>query len=389
MYRHKAVYISLTVLILFVQLAPALAAPTPSQLPATQNIEEIIAAQNQNSSVEATTTPELEQALAEAEMAVRQIQAERIKQELDILGEELEGLNTDYFAETTKLEAIEKSLNDAREKLRWFEAELEAQHQILNNRVAEIYKHGEVEPLQALIDKANFKDILTRIGFLLKISEQDAKLLQSIDEQRLKVETTKDSLDQLYEQQKEITMQLEGRKKTIEAKIKQEQDLLASVDDQTKAIIIQQEEERQRKQVDVVNELLTKPKADKVALAPGTIGFEAIKYLGVPYVWGGENPAIGLDCSGLVKLVYKKFGIDLPHYSRSQAQLGVAVKLDELQSGDLVFFGSPIHHVGIYLGEGYYIHAPKRNDVVKISRMSDRRDYACARRIISTIPAVQ
>lgn len=119
----------------------------------------------------------------------------------------------------------------------------------------------------------------------------------------------------------------------------------------------------------------------KSPFRPGTIAYEAIQYLGVPYKWGGVDPKSGLDCSGLVVVVFQKLGKNLPHYSRAQAQLGTPVSYNELQPGDLVFFGSPIHHVGIYLGEGYYIQAPKKNDVVKISKLSDRNDFACARRV--------
>jgi len=119
----------------------------------------------------------------------------------------------------------------------------------------------------------------------------------------------------------------------------------------------------------------------KSPFIPGTIAYEAIQYLGVPYKWGGTDPKSGLDCSGLVVVVFKKLGKDLPHYSQAQAQLGAPVSYSDLQPGDLVFFGSPVHHVGIYLGEDYYIQSPKKNDVVKISKLSHRNDFACARRI--------
>jgi len=369
---------------LFIQIGPVLAVPAPDQESTSQATNTTTETPNQVSS-ETTATAEFERALAEAEMVVRQTQAERITQELDLLGDELEGLNTDYFAESAKLAAIQTSLNDANERLRWYEAELDAQRIILNDRIVEIYRHGNVEPIDALVNKTSFKDMLTRLSLLLKISEQDAELLRGIDEQRAKVEETKNALDELHAQQQEITIQLEQRKAAIEAKIEAESRLLASIDTQTKEILERNEAERQREQVTVVNKLVAKRASDKMSVEPGTVAYEALRYLGVPYVWGGENPSIGLDCSGLVLIVYREFGVELPHYSRSQAKLGIAVGYDELQSGDLVFFGRPIHHVGIYLGEGYYIHAPKRNDFVKVSKMSDRRDHAGARRILSTI----
>jgi len=386
LYRRKTVHAILTVLLVFVLINPAFAVPNQtSPTPATDNSQ---ATQDRQSSTESTATTGLEQALAEAEMAVRQAQADRIRQELDTLGEELERLNTEYFAETAKLAAIEQSLTDTRERLRWFEAEFEAQRQVLNDRVTNIYKHGDIEPLDAIINNKSFSEVYTRLTMLLKISEQDAKLLEQLRDQKLKVETAKSALDQLRAQQQEITAELEGRKKAIEAKIQEETELLASIDEQTRAILEQEAIRQQQEQQRLANRLKSKPGngRDKISIEPGTIGFEAIQYLGVPYVWGGENPAIGLDCSGLVLVVFRKFGVELPHYSRSQAKLGAAVSYNDLQPGDLVFFGNPIHHVGIYLGEGYYIHAPKRNDVVKISKLSERNDYACARRIITVLP---
>lgn len=385
MYRHKAVYLTLAVLMLFIQIGPVLAVPEPVQEPTPQTTIPTTETSNQISS-DTTVTAELERALAEAEIIVRQTQAERITQELDLLGAELEGLNTDFFAESAKLAAIETSLNEANERLRWYEAELEAQRNILNERIVEIYRHGNVEPIDALVNKASFKDLITRLSFLLRISEQDADLLRGIEEQHAKVDETRASLDKLFAQQKEITVQLEERKTAIEVKIEEEARILASIDVQTRQIIESGEAERRREQVNVINKLVSKRAADKISLEPGTVAYEALQYLGVPYVWGGKNPATGLDCSGLVQVVYAKFGVNLAYYSRAQAKLGIGVGYEDLQSGDLVFFGRPIHHVGIYLGEGYYIHAPKRNDFVKVSEMSDRRDHAGARRILSSIP---
>ena len=106
----------------------------------------------------------------------------------------------------------------------------------------------------------------------------------------------------------------------------------------------------------------------------------ALRYLGVPYVWGGESPK-GFDCSGLVAYVYAQLGITLPHYAAAQYQLGVAVPSDELQPGDLVFFDG-LDHVGIYIGGGQFVHAPHTGDVVKITTLAAYGgSYVGARRI--------
>jgi cell wall-associated NlpC family hydrolase len=106
----------------------------------------------------------------------------------------------------------------------------------------------------------------------------------------------------------------------------------------------------------------------------------AMKYLGIPYAWGGASPA-GFDCSGLVMYVYAQLGILLPHYAAAQYGFGTAVSRDQLQPGDLVFFDG-LSHVGIYIGGGQIVHAPQTGDVVKISSLSDfGAGYVGARRL--------
>jgi peptidoglycan DL-endopeptidase CwlO len=106
----------------------------------------------------------------------------------------------------------------------------------------------------------------------------------------------------------------------------------------------------------------------------------ALRYLGVPYLWGGESPK-GFDCSGLVAYVYAQLGITLPHYAAAQYSLGVAVPRDQLQPGDLVFFDA-LDHVGIYIGGGEFVHAPHTGDVVKITSLASYGPgYVGARRI--------
>jgi cell wall-associated NlpC family hydrolase len=112
---------------------------------------------------------------------------------------------------------------------------------------------------------------------------------------------------------------------------------------------------------------------------------EARKHLGAKYVYGAEGPD-SFDCSGLVQFAAKKLGIDLPRVASAQATQGKAVDKGDLKPGDLVYFseGSGVSHIGIYAGDGKYIHAPKPGDVVKVSSLNDswaKSHYAGARRV--------
>lgn len=97
------------------------------------------------------------------------------------------------------------------------------------------------------------------------------------------------------------------------------------------------------------------------------VAYEALRYLGVSYRYGGLDTT-GLDCSGLVNIVFNKFGVSLPRRSRDIASAGVEVPLDSLMPGDILAFsrepGGSVSHVGIYVGNGRFVHASSSRGVV-------------------------
>lgn len=95
----------------------------------------------------------------------------------------------------------------------------------------------------------------------------------------------------------------------------------------------------------------------------------ALQFVGNPYVWGGTSLTSGADCSGFVQSVYRNFGISLPRVAADQAQAGTRVSLEQLQTGDLVFYadGGAIYHVVLYLGNGQVVHASSAATGIKIS----------------------
>ncbi|MCB2288715.1 C40 family peptidase [Clostridium sp. CS001] len=113
----------------------------------------------------------------------------------------------------------------------------------------------------------------------------------------------------------------------------------------------------------------------------------AYDFIGKPYVWGAEGPK-SFDCSGFTKYVYRAFGVSLPHYTGSQIGEGSSVSRKNLKQGDLVFFntdGSSVSHVGIYVGDGEFIHASSGSHKVTVSNLGQsyyNAAYVGARRIL-------
>ncbi len=109
----------------------------------------------------------------------------------------------------------------------------------------------------------------------------------------------------------------------------------------------------------------------------------ALDHLGTPYLWGGNDPDKGVDCSGLVRDAFRDIGVDMPRVSRDQARMGLAVdSLDQALPGDLLAFGEPVNHVAIYLGDNKMVHASRRGEVVKVEEID--RPIATIRRIVDT-----
>ena len=119
---------------------------------------------------------------------------------------------------------------------------------------------------------------------------------------------------------------------------------------------------------------------------------EAMKYKGMPYLWGGSTPETGFDCSGLLQWAYAKQGIQIPRVTFDQVEVGKPVQREDLVPGDLIYFGdSPdtVGHAGIYIGGDRFLHAPHTGDVVKVSSLEEpyyAKEFFVGRRVDDAPP---
>jgi cell wall-associated NlpC family hydrolase len=121
----------------------------------------------------------------------------------------------------------------------------------------------------------------------------------------------------------------------------------------------------------------------------------ALDLIGIRYRWGGTTPQTGLDCSGLVQFVFQQVtGVTLPRSAKEQSRLGDKVALSELRPGDLVFFNTrrfAFSHVGIYVGDSRFIHAPRRGREVEVATIDEhywRKRFDGARRLVGVLPDI-
>ena len=139
-----------------------------------------------------------------------------------------------------------------------------------------------------------------------------------------------------------------------------------------KETVVENIETEMKAEIEQANEQVVEEKTDKGQ----EVADFALKYIGTPYVSGGNNLNKGVDCSGFVQQVYKNFGINLERSSRSQYKTnGISVKKEELRPGDLVFYGyGSVNHVAIYIGDGKIVHAPVPGKTVCTAPLWQRGD---------------
>ena len=125
------------------------------------------------------------------------------------------------------------------------------------------------------------------------------------------------------------------------------------------------------------------------------VAIYALGLIGVDYRFGGETPEGGVDCSGLVRYVFQQVtGVTLPRTAKELSKLGNKVASADLAPGDLVFFNTrrfPFSHVGIYLGDSRFIHAPSTGSEVEIARLSEgywQKNFNGARRLVGVLPSL-
>lgn len=305
-------------------------------------------------------------------------QAAEVSREIDALDNELAIAAEAYDRVKVELDEITDEVNEARQRLSDIKQSLRDRRDILNERAAAMYKNGKTSMLEVLLRTKDFVDFLERADYVSRVAQSDAKLITRIKSNRDSATQLERQITEQQRQKEGLVQQSIAKKQQVEGKLAQRQVLLNSLNQDIQKMLAEQTAQQQAKDI-----VLNDEAKDQIAKAPeGGLAKTAMKYLGVVYHWAGAGPGkcptgvhrICFDCSGLTQYVYKLHGISIPHNAALQFNRGIKITLQQARSGDLVFFGTPPHHVGMYLGNDMFLHAPLTGDVVKVSRLSSRSD---------------
>jgi len=323
-----------------------------------------------------TSLAELIRAADDAELQIK-----RLDEALEIAVEEYNGAQV-------RLEALNADLTQVRIDLTRREGELQAKQDLLTARLVWMYKVGDYTWLDALLGSGSLADAESQVDFFRRLGRQDEEDEEEFNALVDQVVELERIVAAKREQALAVEQQIETEQRLIADKLAERKALLRSFDKRITKILgersaLASADARRLARAAGVNLTTIRGTPAQIAVVR-----EALKELGKPYVYAGAGPNV-FDCSGLVMFVYAKFGVHVPHFAAYQADYGRRVSYGELQPADLVFFGSPIHHVGIYAGNGLFIHAPHTGDVVKVTVLAQyEMPSACARYtgIIKRIP---
>jgi len=312
--------------------------------------------------------------------------ADRVEAQVAGLDRRLERLVEQYDRARERQDDVAGRLALARLALARVTRELQVQEALLQQRLSDMYKMGEYSLLDVVVTASGFDEAQARIRFFRLIAEQDAaaaalraRLVNKTGALTAQIADERDRAAQL-------TRIVQEKERMVQARLAEREAVLANLDERIRREVERRREAARREAERLAHEAGVDLTAVQASAEQIAVVREAMRYLGVPYLYGGAAPGTGFDCSGLVMYVYAKFGVNLPHFAAWQEEKGTPVPFDRLQPADLVFFGSPIHHVGMYVGKGRFIHAPHTGDVVRIAVLAERTDLTAACRYRPRLP---
>lgn len=333
---------------------------------------------------------------------IHQVQTQRndLENKVQMMDNQIETIMSKINTNENNITNTEKDIKQNQLNIAKAEASIKEEQILFNKRMREMYMNGTSSYLDVLLGSNGIDDLISRIENIKTIVNFDQNAINELKTKQEAVNLKKVELNK--ENTKLLSLRVDNKKK-LATLTKQKSDQTAMVaqlkaqENQYGAQLATDQAAEARQavlaaiQADAARQAAKASATKQVALTShisvsrggATISSNSLisyasNFLGVPYVWGGTSPS-GFDCSGFTQYVFAHFGINLPRVSQDQQNVGTFISRDNLQPGDLVFFGTPAHHVGIYVGNGNMINAPHTGDVIKIQTLNS--DFTFGRRV--------
>jgi cell wall-associated NlpC family hydrolase len=301
-----------------------------------------------------------------------------------------------------RLAQVQSDIRLNRHELGIARQNLERSQKLIAQRLVNLYTTPQTSTLEVILGASSLDDMITRVDTANRVSSLDTQVLGQITTFRAQVRRHSIALARARAATKRLVAQRAAEKQSFASQLAEQQSLLESIKNQIAQLEAQararelqaaqaaqarlaatQAAAQQTFTSSVVGASAATPEGASVVPASGYSGVVgvAMSQIGTPYVWAGASPG-GFDCSGLVMYSYAQEGVSLPHSSYAMWNDGVSVPRDQLQPGDLVFFDG-LGHVGLYIGNGSFVHAPHTGTDVQVSSLdSYGGSYVGARRIL-------
>lgn len=299
-------------------------------------------------------------------------EAQRVKVQVEALDTRVEIAAERYNGASVRHDKLVSEQKKAKKRVVKAQNRIGVLQRNLNTRASDMYRAGPLGIVDVLLGAEDFEQFAATWDILKELNITDAN---NTAEMKVVRAEAKAAHAEVSEKERAAAKQLaimKTNKAQVEAQLAERERKLAGIEAEVTALQAQEEAVR-----------AAASRAAALRYASGDGGGDgnfpppkraprseiisvAKKYLGARYVWGATGPNT-FDCSGFTSYVYRQVGVSIPRVSRDQIHAGERVSRKDLAPGDLVFFGSPIHHVGMYIGGGMMIHAPNSGSYVKIA----------------------
>ncbi len=346
---------------------------TPRRLPATLGLAALAAAAAVLLFGTGVAAPE------PAAIQQKRAQVERIQAELAAIDAEVERAAEAYNGARYQLGLIKVRIERNKRQIRGTQADLERSQARLAERLRALYANPPPTLAEVLVSTGSIAAATDQLDLLDEIGEMDAGVVSTLKDSKARLETLRVELVSDEKQAEAAVDQAAAQKAKVEGLLAQRQAVLDNVKGELREMI-RAEQERKRRLAAAQKAALAAARAagySATALPSGGSNAGAVavalQQLGTPYVWGGAAPG-GFDCSGLASYAFAQIGKSVPHYTGAIWSAFPHVAIGAEEPGDMVFFNGGAH-MGIYIGNGQFVHAPHTGDVVRIANLSERGDY--------------